>query len=306
VRALLCLLLLARIANADPVKLRLGTVAIDGTKYMEDINAFSADVAKRTKGTVELAWYPSGQLGDEKQMLALMRDGKLDGAGFSENGLVAAVPEMAAWRFPGLFESYAEVDRATGALGDEVRELFAKQDLVFAMWADLGFANVFTADPPPASLRDLLVRAAPWLTRPLEPALFASITTGKARAWAMPPLYMFAIGQVQPRALSRLPYRYVVGGLVIARSAWARLTPEQQAAVTAACAVWEPKLRARWRRETDAAVATLAKAGARVTTPTAAELAAFFAAAAAGRGAQPPPLLAHIVTAVARPSPNGR
>lgn len=300
--ALLCLVLLARVASADavPVKLRFGTVAIDGTKYMEDITAFSADVAKRTKGTVELAWYPSGQLGDEQQMLALIREGKLDGAGFSENGLVAAVPEMAAWRYPGLFASYAEVDRATAALDGDVRALFAKQDLVFAMWADLGFANVFTADAAPATLRDLLVRAAPWLTQPLEPALFAAVVAGKARAWAMPPLYMFAIGQVQPRALSRVPYRYVIGGLVIAQRAWARLSPEQQAGLTAACAVWEPKLRARWRRETDAAIATLAKAGARVTTPAAAELAAFFAAAAAGRGAQPPPLLAHIVTAIAR------
>ena len=288
--ASLLVLLAAGTAHAqEPVTLRLGTLAIEGSRYMIDIEAFSADIEKRTHGGVKLAWFANGQLGDDAAMFDQIAHGKLDGAGFSENGLVAAVPEMAAWRYPGLFRSYAEVDRATDALDPEVHGLFAKRDLVFAMWADLGFANVFAMQPTP-TVRDALALAAPWITMPLDPRLFAAVTSGKARAWAMPPAYMFAIGKVQPRAMSRLPYRYVVGGLVIARAAWARLSPEQQETFLAACREWQPRLRKSWRRETEAAIATLAKTGARIQTPTESELATFFTAAATSRAGAPPAL----------------
>src|SRR5206468_1053698 len=94
-----------------------------------------------------LDWVSGGQLGDEAAMAGLIARGKLDGGGLSETGLAALVPEMAAWGAPGRFHSYDEVERATTALDGTVRELFAAHHVVFAMWADLGFARVFSADP---------------------------------------------------------------------------------------------------------------------------------------------------------------
>jgi TRAP-type transport system periplasmic protein len=283
--AILALVVAAGTARADDgVTLRLGTLAIEGSRYMVDIEAFSADIAKRTRGGVTLAWFANGQLGDEAAMVDQIVRGKLDGAGLSENGLVAAAPEMAVWRYPGLFRSYDDVDRATAALDPEIHGLFAKRGLVFAMWADLGFAHVFATERA-TTLRQLLALAGPWITKPLEPALFADVIAGRARAWAMPPLYMFAIGKVQPRVMSRVPYRYVVGGLVLSSASWARLSPAQQRVVLDACREWEPRLRKSWRRATEDAVATLARTGAQIVTPTDAELATFFAAAATSRTA---------------------
>jgi len=263
----------------DPVRLRVGTMAIDGSRYMKDILALGAEIEKRTRGMVVIDWVAGGQLGDESAMAALIGRGKLDGGGFSETGLVALVPEMAAWRAPGLFRDYAEVDRATAALDPSVRELFAKRDLTFAMWADLGFSHVFSTERV-TSMRAVLDQAAPWLTMALDGTLTEQITSGQARAWTMPPLYMLAIGTNHARTMTTLRYRYVVGGLVFSKAAWAKLSAGERKAVLDVCREREPKIRASWRKETERGVAALAKAGVAIATQSEAELAAFAEAAA--------------------------
>ena len=280
--ALAVLVVLAGPARADKVRdesvtLRFGTLAIDGSRYMTDIAAFSAELEKRAK--ISITWASSGQLGDEAAMFEQIESGKLDGAGFSETGLIAAVPEMAVWRYPGMFRDASEVDRATAAQTGRVREQFAKRGLVFAMWADLGFANVFSSERA-ATLHEMLGRASPWITRPLDATLFEPVASGKARAWAMPPLYVLAIGKVHAKEMSRLPYRYVVGGLVVSRAAWDRLDARQQTVFREVCKTWEPRLRSRWRAETERGVTALEKLGVRVHAVSERELDSFFGAAA--------------------------
>ncbi len=273
-------------ASADePVTLRLGTLAIDGSRYMKDVLALSQEIEKRTRGAVRIDWLSDGRLGDERAMAGLISAGKLDGGGFSETGLTALVPDMAVWGYPGLFRTHEEVDRATAALAPTIRERFARRDLVFVMWADLGFSQVFSTAET-ARLPDLLVRAAPWITMPLDPKLIGEITSGRARAWTLPPLYMLVIGQARARAMSALRYRYVVGGLVVSRSAWSKLRPADQATLLDVCREWEPRLRKSWRRETERGIAALAKAGTRILPVSDAELASFSEKSARSRTEQ--------------------
>jgi len=272
-----------RTASADaPVVLRLGTLAIDGSRYMKDVLALSQELEKRTRGAVRLDWVSDGRLGDERAMADLITAGKLDGGGFSETGLTALVPDMIVWRYPGLFRTYEEVDRATAALAPAVRERFARRDLVFVMWADLGFAQLFSTERP-AGVADLLGRAGPLLTMPLDQQLIGEVASGRARAWALPPLYVLAIGQARARYLSALRYSYVVGGLVLSRAAWARMHPADQATFLEVCRAWEPRLRDSWRRETERGVAALVKTGARIVPVSDAELASFTEASVRGR-----------------------
>lgn len=273
-------------ADAEPVTLRLGTMAIDGSRYMVDILALSAEIEKKTRGAVRLEWVTNGQLGDEQAMVQLIAKQKLDGGGFSETGLIASVPEMTVWRYPGLFRDYAAVDRATTTLDPAIRELFDKRGLVFAMWADLGFAHVFAAKSID-SLRELLVAASSQLTMPLDAKLFEAVTNGKATAFALPPLFVLALAvKGAPwRTMSKLRYRYVVGGLVISKSAWARVAPKHQAIILDICRVHQPRIRESWRKETERGIASLQKSGVRVQASTDAELTGFFDAAAKDRDA---------------------
>ncbi|MBA3453032.1 MAG: TRAP transporter substrate-binding protein DctP [Deltaproteobacteria bacterium] len=268
----------------DPVILRVGTQAIDGSRYMKDILALGKEIEKRTRGSVQLDWVSGGQLGDEAVMAALIASGKLDGGGLSETGLIALVPEMAMWRTPGLVRTYEEVDRATAAADGSVRELFATQGLTFAMWADLGFAHVFSTAPI-TSLRAVLDKAERWIASPLDGALTQAISSRRARAWAMPPLYMLAIGSAHVQAMSNLRHHYVIGGLVFSRAAWSRLTAADQKTVLAVCREREPRIRASWRKESERGVAALRKSGVAINGATDAELTAFAGAAETGRKA---------------------
>lgn len=271
----------------DPVRLRVGTQAIDGSRYMKDILALGNEIEKRTRGTVQLDWVSGGQLGDEAAMADLIARGKLDGGGLSETGLIALVPEMVVWRSPGLVRTYEEVDRATTAVDASVRELFARRGLTFAMWADLGFAHVFSTVPI-TSLQAVLELAGPWIPLPLDGTLTEAITSGRARAWAMPPLYMVAIGSTKVRAMSNLRHRYVVGGLVFSNAAWSRLTPADQKTVLEVCRAWEPRIRTSWRKETQRGIAALRKSGVAINGATDTELAAFAARIAKDRKASAP------------------
>lgn len=256
------LLLVARVAAAepaDPVHLRLGTSAIDGSQYMLDMQALADRIAVRTHHAVELDWINDGRLGDEAAIAELVSAGKLDGAGLSEAGLQRLDPSLAAVGAPGRFRSYADVDAAKLA--------FHADGITLAMWADLGFAHVYSLDP---------IAAIPELARPITRELTAQIAAGRVRTWALPPLYMAALGTQLARYASTLHYRYVIGGLVFSSAALARLSPAQRDALLDVCRTAEPKLRASWRALTDRGTATLGKAGVRYRAPTADEIAAFF------------------------------
>jgi TRAP-type transport system periplasmic protein len=301
--------LASRAAVADPgwepVRLRLGTMAIDDSRYVKDILGLAKEIEKRTRGSVQIDWVTGGQLGDDKAMADLVVRGKLDGGGFTETGLIALVPDMAAWQYAGLFRDYADVDRATAVVDTHVRRRFESSGLQFVMWADLGFAHLFSVDPI-SSLRDLLVKAAPQLTLPIDGTLTQAIARGQARAWALPPLFTLAIANAKPRHMTNLRYRYVVGGLVLSKSAWAKLDAKQQKIVLEVSREWQPKIRASWRKETDSGIAALVKAGVTIRESPAGELDAFFVAAAQTRDRQPKAngvtqLVANIVNAIARP-----
>lgn len=271
-------------ARAETVRLRVGTLAVDGSRYMKDILALGEEIKVRTRGSVRLDWVSGGQLGDDQAMADLVAHGKLDGGGLSESGLIALVPDMAVWRYPGLFRTYDEVDRATAAVDPTIRDLFTKRDLVFVMWADLGFSHLFSTERI-TTLRDLLSKATPWITLPLDGKLTEAITSGRARAWALPPLYMLAIGNSTARYMTELRYRYVIGGLVLSKTAWARMTPAQQATVLDVCREWQPRIRESWRRETESGIAALEKIGVKRQALSEAETKAFVDASAKSRTA---------------------
>ena len=285
--------------DREPVHLRIGTLAIDGSRYMKDMVALGADVERRTKGGVVLDWVSGGQLGEESTMAALVALDKLDGGAFSATGLVTIVPEMAAFASPGLFNNTDEVDRATAAAAPAVRELFAAREVTFAMWADLGFAHVFAAQSI-TTLADALQVAAPQLAQPLDGKLTEAITSGRARAWAVPPLYMLAMANTKAKAMSNLRHHYVVGGLVLAARAWARIPARDQANVRDVFAQWEPKLRASWRKESERGLAALVKSGVKMQAATVDEARAFVADAAKQRATDKSDLAVAIAKAIGR------
>ncbi|HEX6836192.1 MAG TPA: hypothetical protein VF334_06440, partial [Polyangia bacterium] len=67
------------VARGEPIVLRFGTVAPDGTEWARIAKQTGADLAAATHGAVMSKWYFGGIAGNELQMLERVRKEQLDG-----------------------------------------------------------------------------------------------------------------------------------------------------------------------------------------------------------------------------------
>ena len=78
-RIVAALVLLAGVAHAEPVTLRMAAIAPDGTEWARALKAFAQEVETQSKGELRMKWYLGGMAGDELTALDRIKRGQLDG-----------------------------------------------------------------------------------------------------------------------------------------------------------------------------------------------------------------------------------
>src|SRR5437870_3661048 len=102
-KALLALVLLTtQQQQPEPVVLRLGTVAPDGTAWARELRSFGRDVESGTHGAVRVKFYFGSIAGDEIAALDRIRRGQLDGMA-SGVACHRIMPSLRVTRIAGLF-----------------------------------------------------------------------------------------------------------------------------------------------------------------------------------------------------------
>jgi TRAP-type transport system periplasmic protein len=94
-------------ARADNVKLRIASVAPEGSGWAREMHSFSRDVEAATDGRVQVKWYLGGVAGDEVTSLDRVKRGQLDGAGMTI-GCEALAPSLRVVRMAGMMRGNAE------------------------------------------------------------------------------------------------------------------------------------------------------------------------------------------------------
>lgn len=298
-----CLLSMLAVADARADEpLRLGTLAPDGSRYMRDLLGLSRELDRLTDGGVKLKWYPGGALGDDVHMAGMLAAGKLDGAAFTDAGLSALVPEVRAWSFPAMFESSDEIDYLQRRMRARYEELFDRRGYVLLLWGDVGFTHVFS-NYKIASLADLRKQTL-WLWNDDPSAIYFaglagikvtasslrqlcdSLPQGKIDTWQFPPLAAVAFGiHRYPRYLSELRYRYMIGGMVLRKDVWQKLSASEQRALRSVSAKWERLFTTGWRVDERKAMDVIRKGGVKLVTMGARERQEFYQEAARHRAA---------------------
>lgn len=151
---LIASLFLLLAAPASAVTLKLGTLAPEGSAWMNEMRRGAAEIKERTVGRVELKLYGGGVMGNEKSMLRKMRIGQLHGGAFTGGGLAEISPDMSLYGLPLLFDSLAEVDAVRADFDPLLREGLEKQGFVSFGFAEGGFA-LLMGNRPIARLDDL-------------------------------------------------------------------------------------------------------------------------------------------------------
>jgi TRAP-type C4-dicarboxylate transport system substrate-binding protein len=141
------------IAAAEPIVLRVGTAAPDGTGWAREFKAFARYVEAEAKGALRIKLYMNSVAGDELEMGERVRRGQLDGVASGQFLCQQLAPSMRVLRLPGVFQSRDEARDVVTRMQSTLDAEAAKNGFVILGAAGLG-PDVFFTREPVRSLED--------------------------------------------------------------------------------------------------------------------------------------------------------
>ncbi len=125
--------------------LRCATIAPEGSEWARLVKESSDEIEKKIG--VKVIWYLGGMLGDEPEIAKKVKNGNLDCAGLTGNGLSYLIPAIRVLELPFMFREYKEVD----FIKEEASRLFRKigddYNVKFIWLSDLGPVYIFSNFP---------------------------------------------------------------------------------------------------------------------------------------------------------------
>ena len=213
---------------------------------------FAQQVALLSKGALKITIFPSAKAGDDAEMVAALREGRLDISANSTGALSAVVPEYSAFGLPYLFHSLIGAwNVLEGPVGADLAQLSARQGLLVLSYWDNGFRQMTNSKRPlfgPAELKGLKIRTPPDpMTIDFLKALGAqpvsmkfsklheALKTGEVDGQENPlsNIYTGKLYEVQ-RYLTFTSHMYTMTPFVISKIAWDRLDDKERGVLRAA------------------------------------------------------------------------
>lgn len=267
-----------RAQSGAPVRIRLGTLAPQGSSYHRILQEMGEKWRAATNGQVQLTIY-AGTMGSELELVRRMRAGQLQAAAISTQGIASIDPGVGALQsMPMMFRTLDELDYVKAQLEPVLDRRLESKGFTVLFWADAGWVKVFSRQriDRPDELKRLKIFVTAGETQQFElmkstgyspVALeWADALTGLRTKMidAVPTIPYYALAtQVYTVAnyMQELNWVPVVGALIINKKTWDALPPETQAAMAAAASETGKKFQAQGRRESDEAVAAMQKRG---------------------------------------------
>ncbi len=262
------------LAAAEPVTLRVATVAPDGTAWARELRAFGREVAASTHDNVQIKWYLSGIAGDELQSHERVQRDQLDG--ILSGGMLCQrlSPSMRAAGMAAEFRDRDEAHYVMGRLKPTLDAEFAKSNYVVLGTAGIGF-SVFFSRSPIRSMADLK-QLHPWLWSldemlktqlgamginivplPVETAARA-YDEGKVDSFiGLPSAALAFQWSSQARYVMDLRVGYLTGCILVSRRAWDTIPHEEQQAIESAVGKLQVRIHEATKQMDDALLSGL-------------------------------------------------
>ena len=129
------------------VTLKCATVAPGNSDWAVVMKRASEEIQKKTQGAIRVTWYFSGVLGDEPEVAKKLKQGKIDCAGLTGNGISYVIPFMRLLELPFLLRNYEEVAFIKKEVAKFFTKIAADYNIKFISLADLGFIYIFSKIP---------------------------------------------------------------------------------------------------------------------------------------------------------------
>lgn len=261
-----------------PIRIRLGTLAPQGSAYHRILQQMGERWKTSTNGRVQLTIY-AGTMGSENELVRRMRAGQLQAAMLTTTGIWTIDPGVAALnQMPMMFRTLDEVDYVKDKLEPILAKRLAAKGFKALTFADAGWVRYFTRErvQRPDEFKKLkmfvtageteqfdLMKSAGYNPVALEwTDALTSLQTKMIDA--LPTIPYFALtAQLYTVANYMLDLNWapVAGGLIINEKTWNSMPPDVQQAVLKAAVDAGNEIQTKGRAESDAAVVAMQKRG---------------------------------------------
>ena len=147
IRALVLAAFLTASAHAAPVRIKLGTLAPQGSTWHQLLMEMAQKWSQASNGQVELKIYAGGTQGNEGEMIRKISIGQLQAAAITAIGLHEITPEPQAEDVPFLIDSYEEYDYVHAKLRPKLDLALNKKGYIAIHWGEVGFVHFFSTEP---------------------------------------------------------------------------------------------------------------------------------------------------------------
>lgn len=267
----------------DTVVMKLGHTLAPDNHYQLTAEVFAKEVAKRTHGKFKIELFPQSQLGGEVQMAQALRTGTQELMISAQAPIDNTIKQWQIFDMPYLFSSIDDANNVLqGPVGRKFLDMMPPVNMIGLAWLSVGERDLFTTKKPVASLADMqdmkvrVMQSPGYLSgyralganpTPLPyNQLFLALSQGLVDGGDTSP-EQFMQDKFSDVAkhfyLTHVNYLPVV--LAMSKSAWTRLTPDEQQAFRDAAAVAAKFDLQEYKREYNAALAKMKQAGTDVT-----------------------------------------
>lgn len=266
--------------------LKIASLAPPGSDWFKAIQSTGREIKKATDGAVCFKVYGGGVMGDEAAMVRKMRTGQIDAAAVTSIGLGDIEKQVLVLQLPLTFRSNKQLDCVRDKMSDRFKGLLDKKGFVLLGWGDVGFGYLFS-NTPVASPDDVKgTKLWVWDADPISkevakvagvnatflgvPDVLPSLSTGVVDAFLNSPYGAIAL-QWHSKAthVTDLKLAVTIGGSVISKKSFEKLSPEHQAIVQKIAGEKHKALLTKIRKSNKSAQKQLAKKyGYTVVKPT--------------------------------------
>jgi TRAP-type C4-dicarboxylate transport system substrate-binding protein len=270
-------------AADQPIRIRVGTAAPEGSPWHQILQKTREDWARISANQYVMSIYPSGVQGDEIDMIRKVRVGGLHAVALSGVGLAHIEPAVGCLQIPMLIDSWEEFDYVRDRIGPRLEAMIEKKGFIVLQWSDVGWVHFFSKTPvrTPADIRRLklftsagdpegekLYKEFGLQVVPLAVTdMLPSLRTNLIQAFDVPPLFAL-LDQSFGVAKNMLDLKWapLAGATLLSVETWQKTTPAQRAEMLKSARAAGESVRAKIRKLGDDAVGEMQKRGLTVTS----------------------------------------
>ena len=266
--------------TAGAKELKLATIAPAGSSWDKIVSAMNDELKQKTNGAVQFKVYAGGVQGDEKAVVQKIRSGQLQAGGFTGFGLGLIAPAVRVLEVPFLFKDAAEIDSKTASVTPQLTAALSSGNPPVELlgWAEAGFVYIMS-NKPIAKMTDMKgLKMWMWEGDPVAEALYnalgvvpiqlsiadvlTSLQTNMIEAVYAPPMGAVALQWASKvKYITDLPIVNSIGALVVSKSEFNKLTPEQRKITKEVGAKYCRQIVEQTRKDNEAALTAILKLG---------------------------------------------